>query len=195
MDSRTALIIIDLQEGFKNPYWGLRNNPRAEESIARLLAAWRRAKRPVYHVQHLSREPLSPLRPGQPGVEFMTQARPLPGEPVIQKNVNSAFIGTDLEKRLREAKIQSLVLVGLCTDHCVSTSARMAANLGFSVTIVEDAVATFNRKGHDGAHYPAEQVHRVALASLHGEFAEVVDSKTLLEKSGPLKGSVLAPGE
>jgi nicotinamidase-related amidase len=181
MDQNTALIIIDVQNGFDDASWGRRNNPGAEAAIARLLGAWREAKRPVFHVQHLSRNPASPLRPGQKGVELKNEVRPLPGEAIITKQVNSAFIGTDLEDRLRRAGIKTLVLTGLCTDHCVSTTTRMAANLGFSAIVPSDAAATFDRVGHDGEVYSAENIHRTALASLHGEFATVVESSSLLE--------------
>ncbi len=97
-----TLIIIDVQQGFDEPVWGQRNNPQAEENIARLLAAWRRTQRPIIHVQHLSGEPDSTLRPNHPGSAIKPIVQPLPGEPVIQKSVNSAFIGTDLEARLRQ---------------------------------------------------------------------------------------------
>jgi nicotinamidase-related amidase len=168
-----ALLLIDVQTGFDHPRWGLRNNPQAEENIARLLAAWRRTARPIIHVQHLSREPDSPLRPGQPGCGIKEGAAPLDGEPVIQKHVNSAFIGTDLEARLRSAGISTLIVVGLTTDHCVSTTVRMAGNLGFMTYVVSDATATFGRTGPSGRFYDAEAVHDLTLASLQGEFAEV----------------------
>jgi len=93
-------------------------------------------------------------------------ALPQPGEPVYAKSVNSAFIGTTLEDDLRSRGLDSLVLVGLTTDHCVSTSVRMAANLGFAVTVVADATATFDRVSYDGASFDAEQMHQAALASL-----------------------------
>jgi nicotinamidase-related amidase len=182
MNHDTALLIIDVQEGFKDPKWGRRNNPRAEENVARLLAAWREAGLPVFHAQHLSRNPKSPLRPGQPGVEFMAQARPLAGEPVVQKSVNSAFIGTDLEARLRVKKIARLVIGGLVTDHCISTTTRMAANLGFEVFVAADATAAHDRVGPDGTVYDAETVHRVSLASLHGEFAEVAETEEIVRR-------------
>ena len=181
MDRNTALIIIDVQQGFDDASWGPRNNPGAEAAIARLLGAWREAGRPIFHVQHLSRNPASPLAPGQNGVEIKDAVKPLPGETLITKQVNSAFIGTDLEDRLRRAGIKTLVLTGLCTDHCVSTTARMAANLGFTAIIPADAAATFDRTGYDGKKYAAEEIHRTALASLHGEFATVVLSEALLE--------------
>jgi nicotinamidase-related amidase len=183
MDQNAALIIIDVQKGFDDASWGRRNNPGAEAAIARLLGAWREAKRPIFHVQHLSKNPASPLRPGQRGVELKDEVKPLTGEAVITKHVNSAFIGTDLEDRLRRAGIKTVVLTGLCTDHCVSTTTRMAANLGFSAIVPADAAATFDRTGHDGKVYTADEIHRTALASLHGEFATVVESASLLEKA------------
>jgi len=177
---RTALLLVDIQQGLDDPKWGARNNPNAEQQIAALLAAWRRAKWPVIHIQHMSQRPASPLRPNLPGNAFKPEAMPLEGEPVFQKTVNSAFIGTPLEDHLRREGIRSLVIVGLTTDHCVSTTVRMAGNLGFDVVVVEDATATFERTGPDGVRYSADQMHRIALASLHDEFATVVSTRDLI---------------
>ena len=173
LPDNTALLLIDIQTGFDEPRWGERNNPEAERNIAALLAAWRRDRRPVIHVQHMSQEPDSPLRPERPGNAIKPEALPLPGEPLFQKTVNSAFIGTPLEAHLRAHGIDTVVVVGLTTDHCVSTSARMAANLGFTAIVVSDGTATFDRTGPDGEHHSAEQMHRHELASLNGEFATV----------------------
>ncbi|MEO8032112.1 MAG: cysteine hydrolase family protein [Gemmatimonadota bacterium] len=181
-----ALLIVDAQQGFDDPRWGTRNNPEAERRIATLLAAWRRARWPVVHVQHMSTEPDSPLRPELAGNAFIPEAVPLDGEPVFQKSVNSAFIGTALESHLHREGIGQLVIAGMTTDHCISTTVRMAGNLGFDVVLVEDATATFDRVGPDGIHYSADQVHRLALASLHGEFAQVKSSaEVLAQMTGP----------
>ncbi len=179
----TALVIIDVQKGFDAPKWGRRNNPQAEVNIGRLLAAWRLTNRPVIHVQHMSSNPKSPLRPGQAGNEFKDAVKPLAGEPVIRKCVNSSFIGTDLEKKLKRAKIKTLVLVGINTNHCVSTTTRMAGNLGFEAFVVSDGTATFDMKGPDGTLHKAEIMHAVGLTELHGEFATVLDTKEILEKA------------
>lgn len=184
LSTEAALVIIDVQRGLDDPKYGERNNPDAEQRMADLLAAWRSTGQPVIHVQHLSLEPQSPLREGEPGNAFKDEVLPMPGEPVFRKHVNSAFIGTDLEAYLRSHGIDSLVVVGLTTDHCVSTTARMAGNLGFTVTLVEDATATFERVGPDGAHYSADIMHRAALASLHGEFATVRTTGDILSTVG-----------
>jgi nicotinamidase-related amidase len=180
MPHDAALIVIDVQKGFDDLKWGERNNPGAEKVIALLLAAWRETGRPVFHVQHLSRSEVSPLHPGSAGCEIKDIVRPLGNEPIFQKRVNSAFIGTQLEDALRQRGIGTVVLVGLTTPHCISTSARMAGNLGFEVYLPEDAIAAFEITGPDGRRYSAEEVHALSLATLHEEFATVVDSKALL---------------
>jgi len=180
LPQNAVLLIIDVQQGFDDPVWGARNNPDAEQKIAQLLAAWRQSARPVFHVQHLSREPNSPLRPDQPGVAIKTELQPLDGEALFQKHVNSAFIGTDLEARLRELDCPTLVIVGLTTPHCVSTTTRMAGNLGFEVYLLSDATAAFELSGRDGRTYSAEEIHEISLVTLDGEFATVVESAAVL---------------
>jgi nicotinamidase-related amidase len=178
-----TLIVIDVQKGFDDPFWGGRNNPDAEGNIRRILEAWRRTGKPVIHVRHDSRNPASPLRPGHPGNDLKEGVKPLPGEPVVSKGVNSAFIGTDLEERLRRSGSAAVVLVGLTTNHCVSTTARMAANLGFAVRVVSDATATFDMRSPFGRLVPAEEMHEVGLAELDGEFATVVDTAAAIAAS------------
>ena len=176
----TALLIIDVQDGLDDPALGQRNNPDAEANMARLLAAWRARGRPVYHVQHMSVNPHSPLRPELPGNAIKRIVAPQGNEPVIQKSVNSAFVGTDLEARLRAAGIKSVVVVGLTTPHCVSTTARTASDLGFRTIVVADATASHDRTGYDGTYYPAETVHVLSLVSLQDEFATIVTTDQVL---------------
>src|SRR6266571_3826523 len=120
------------------------------------------------------------VQPQQPRAEIKDEVRPLPGEPVVQKSVSSAFIGTALEADLRRRGWTTLVVVGMQTNMCVSTTARMAGNLGFTTYVVSDATATFDNTGPDGRRYASELLHDVALADLNGEFSTVVDTKTLL---------------
>jgi nicotinamidase-related amidase len=180
---KTALIVIDVQDGLDDPRLGQRNNPNAERNIARLLAGWRAKGRPIYHVQHMSTRPDSPLRPNQPGNAIKRIVAPRGDEAVLRKTVNNAFVGTDLEERLRKADVQSVVIVGLTTNHCVSTTARMAGDLGFTTFVVDDATATHDRTSYDGTYYPAELMHAIALAGLHEEFATIVKTDHLLDES------------
>jgi nicotinamidase-related amidase len=175
-EGNPALILVDIQNGFANvDYWGgQRNNPDAELRASELLILWRENHLPVFHIQHCSSNPASLLHATNAGNAFNDLVTPVEGEPIIKKSVNSAFIGTDLQTQLDTSKITTLIIVGLTTDHCISTTTRMAGNLGYETYLVADATATFNKKGVDGQHYTAELIHETALASLHNEFATVV---------------------
>ena len=175
-----ALLIIDVQQGLDDPARGERNNPDAEANIARLLAAWRRHGLPSVHVRHCSVEPDSKLRPELPGNAWKPEVAPRPGEIEITKTTNSAFVGTGLDAKLRADGIDALVVAGLTTDHCVSASVRSAADLGFAVTLVPDACAAFERAGFDGEHYSGEQIHRINLVSLDGEFCRLRNTGAVL---------------
>jgi nicotinamidase-related amidase len=180
--SAPTLIVVDVQRAFDEPGWGERNNPDAEAQVAAALAGWRERGAPIIHVRHCSDEPGGTFVPGTPAFEFKPEAQPLEGEPVLTKTVNSGFIGTDLEERLHAAGASTVAIVGLTTDHCCSTTARMAANLGFETWVLGDAMATFDRRAPDGGLISAAVMHRTALASLHEEFAEVLDTESALAR-------------
>lgn len=179
IDKNTALILIDVQQGITEENYGERFGGDVEVNLLRLLAAWREREMPIYHVQHSSTMPNSPLRPERSGFAFKTGFEPADGEPHFVKHVNSAFVGTDLEEQLHQAKIEKVVMGGLVTNHCVSTSVRMAANLGFETYLVKDGTAAFAGE-LDGEVFSAELIHKVALASLNKEFATLVDTESLL---------------
>jgi nicotinamidase-related amidase len=180
-----ALIVIDLQRAIDHPSWGQRNNLDAEKNVAALLHAWRISQRPVYHIRHDSAEPASHYRPGQPGNEFKPEVQPLPGETVIAKRTNSAFIGTGLEARLRAARQTLLVVTGVITNNSVEATVRMAGNLGFDTFLVEDGCFTFARKDWTGKLRPAAEVHAMSLANLDGEYCVVTRTAEVLAALDP----------
>jgi nicotinamidase-related amidase len=176
-----TLLVIDVQQGLDDPARGERNNPDFERNLAAALAAWRERGAPVIHVRHESTEG-GQLIPGTPAFEYKAEARPVEGEPEITKNVNSAFIGTDLEARLRRDGAEVVAVAGLTTNHCCSTTARMAANLGFETWLLDDALATHPCETPDGDVIPAETMHRTELAALNGEFGEVMPVARAIER-------------
>ena len=182
LPERPALILIDIQQAFDHldDFGGERNNPGAEQNARRLLEHWRQQQWPLFHIQHCSVKPGSKLAAGQPGNAFKEEVRPLPGEPVIQKSANSAFIGTDLKERLDRLGIGALVIAGFVTEHCVSTTARMAGNYGYTTFVVSDATAAFRKKGINGEIFPPELVHQLSLATIDHEFATVLPTERAL---------------
>ncbi len=184
IQDKPALLLVDIQKGFEDiSYWGgHRNNPDAETNAGKLLDFWRQNRLPVFHIKHCSTNPDSRLAEGNAGNDFQEIVKPGEGEQIIKKNVNSAFIGTDLKQQLDNSGIKKLVIAGLTTDQCISTTARMAGNYGYDTFIVSDATATFDKTGADGQHYSAEIIHGTALASLHNEFGTVIETARLINK-------------
>ncbi len=178
-----ALLIIDVQKAIDAPYWaalGPRNNPDAERAMASVLSSWRAAGSPVFHVRHDSRAPASAYLPGQPGHAFKDAVLPQAGEPVIGKSTNSAFIGTDLEPALRARGIRHLCVMGVITNNSVETTVRMAGNLGFETSLIEDCCFTFAKTDYRGTLRSAEDVHALSLANLDGEYCRVVTSHDVI---------------
>lgn len=176
----SVLLCIDMQRAFDGPSWPARNNADLDRNGLALLAAWRRRGWPILHVRHDSVEAGSALRPGLEGNHFRDGFEPAPGEAMIVKTVNSAFIGTDLDLRRRRLEAAQVVAFGLTTDHCVSTTVRMGANLGWRMVVVGDACATFARE-IDGETLSADHMHKAHLAALKGEFADLATTAAITE--------------
>lgn len=193
----TALLLIDIQVGLNTSHGHFgteRSTPSFEENIRLLLSTARRYNDhssttlpiTIIHICHRSSNPESPLYPDSSihpgGGEFQACAQPSESsayETIFSKTTNSAFVNTPLEAHIRSKGIKQLIIAGIATDHCVSTSTRMAKDLAVvdlgGIFIISDATATFNKGGFD-----AETVHRVNLASLDGEFANVLTTNEVL---------------
>lgn len=183
----TALLVIDVQMDFVHGReagyaWA---NPEAEARIAGLIAGFRMAGQPVVHIHHHGLDPRDTMHAGAPGAAVQPCAEPLPGEPVVIKHHSSAFSGTGLEAKLKAEGINALVLIGGAANYCVESTARMAGSLGFTATVVEDALINFQKTLRDGRVMPATDVLALTLANLDGEFATIARSDTVLERLAP----------
>lgn len=178
-----ALLLVDIQKAFlEKDYPGLiRNNEHAEFICGKILKKWRTLDLPIIHVRHSSTNPESKLHKSRPGFEFNDYVTPLETEMVLTKEVNSAFIGTNLENILIKSHIDTLVIVGMTTNHCISTTVRMSGNLGFDTYLISDSTACYNTKGLNGEIIACNTIYNSALASLQEEFATVIDSKELFD--------------
>ncbi|KAH8688846.1 Isochorismatase-like protein [Talaromyces proteolyticus] len=210
-DQPSALVLIDNQTSFNHPKFpsSSRSNPSYEANLTTLLAAFRSARQRltpgrihIIHIFHSSLETDSSFHPSAAPKPFDFATPAADGsELVMWKCVNSSFIGTSLESYLRKNGIRQVFFAGLTTDQCVSTTVRMAANLGVvdnfpdgrpvtvnsdgshppnvdidhgRIVLVSDATATFAKGGFD-----AETVHGVSVASVEGEFAEVFSTQEI----------------
>jgi nicotinamidase-related amidase len=178
--AQTILLPVDMQQAFDGPSWPRRWNGAVDRNGQAILGAWRTRGLPIIHVKHDSVAPGSTLAPGQPGNAFRPGFEPHDGEPVVSKSVNSAFIGTDLDLRLKRLGIRNVVVFGITTDMCVSTTVRTGANLGYDMILVEDACDCFDLPDGQGGMIPARTSHQVHVATLGFEFAKVVTTEEML---------------
>lgn len=176
-----ALILVDVQKAFlEKDYPGInRNNHDAEFICGNILSKWRELKLPIVHVRHSSTNPDSKLHKSKPGFEFNDYVKPLDNEVVITKKVNSAFIGTKLDNILYNMNINTLVFVGMTTNHCISSSVRMSGNLGFKTYLISDSTACYDTMGMDGKMIDCNIIYESSLANLSEEFATIINSNKL----------------
>lgn len=177
---RKALLLIDIQKTFRDGSWGPRNNEEAEVNASKLLARFRDNKDLIIHVNHRSEQKASRFYFAKEGFAFQEVVVPNEGEPIISKYVNSAFIGTHLKDLLDAEGVTTLVIAGISTPHCVSTTTRMAGNYGYTVYLVEDATASFALTNHKGRTYTAQEIQDITIATLHDEFATIVSTEDVL---------------
>jgi nicotinamidase-related amidase len=176
-----ALVVVDVQQGFDDPWWGRRNNPACDANIEALVRHWTRDGRPVVLVQHESLNPESPLHPEAPGHALKPYLQDVTPALRVTKTVNSSFHGSpDLDRWLRDEGVAGIVVCGITTNHCCETTARVGGNLGHDVLYALDATHTFDRRGPDGDVLTADELAMATAANLHGEFATVVTTAQLL---------------
>lgn len=174
MTGATALLVIDMQEEMaaRTRAGRDRANPDAEAHIAALLTLFRARGLPVVHVHH--HEPGTPFAIGAPGAAPMNCARPMPGEKVFHKSTSSALSGTGLDAWLRSRGIGRIVLVGAVAAFCVTSTTRMASDLGFQVILPGDALVGFDIAAHDGGRIDAATLLRITLSLLGADFAQLI---------------------
>jgi nicotinamidase-related amidase len=170
-----GLVIVDIQRDyFPGGAHPLEGPEAAAASAGRLLASFRAAGDPVFHVRHVWDEPEATfMRPGTDGIEIHESVAPVDGEAVISKEHPNSFRDTSLEAELHTAGVSELVVCGMMTSMCVDATVRAAVDLGFETTVAHDACATCDLE-FGGATVPAASVHAAFLAALADGYAAVV---------------------
>ncbi len=178
--NRAVLLPIDMQRAFDRAPWPRRWNGKVDEHGLALLRRWRESGRPIIHVRHDSVETGSSLAPGTDGNRFRPGFEPQADESLVTKSVNSAFIGTDLDLKLRRLGVKHVVAFGISTDMCVSTTVRTGANMGWDMVLVPDACDCFDLPDGNGGVIPAETIQAAHVATLGFEFCRVVATADLV---------------
>ena len=180
MQADTALVIIDMQMVMQERIDAGRPhvNPNAPAAVEALAKAFRQAGRPVIHIRHAEADPASPLYPDASGYPPMACAQALPGEALFVKRSSSAFATTPLAAHLRDQGLSHLYVVDAVAGFCVNSTVRSAADLGFVVTVVRDAVIGFDLPS---AALDAQTVFDVTMGLLEVDFATLRDSAALLQ--------------
>ena len=176
-----VLLPVDMQQAFDAPPWPRRWNHQVDENGLAVLQAWRSTGRPIIHIRHDSIADGSTLAPGTQGNRFRPGFEPTTGEPLLVKSVNSAFIGTDLDLRLRRLRARRVVVFGISTDMCVSTTIRTGTNMGWEMVVIEDACDSFDLPDGNGGIISGESIHAAHVATLGYEFCQVVRTGELIE--------------
>ncbi|TDW88127.1 nicotinamidase-related amidase [Kribbella pratensis] len=141
--SRTALIVIDVQESFRvRPNWQLVNHPDIAERVDRLVRTARDKGDLVVWVLHTEPGTGGAFDPVNGHVRLIDGLEPLPGEPILTKTSHNAFTTTNLQQLLTQHGVGEIVVSGIRTEQCCETTARVASDLGYDVVFVADATAT-----------------------------------------------------
>ncbi len=178
----TALILIDIQ----NDYFPEGSHPlarpfEATEQAVRILEVFREKKLPLVHIQHFNtREGADYLVPETEGVRIHSLVTPLENEVVISKHFPNSFRETNLLEKLNEADVNHLIILGMMSHMCVESTTRAAFDLGFTVTVAEDACTTTSLEREDVV-VPAQTVHDAYMAGLNGIFAKVLSTEEIIE--------------
>jgi nicotinamidase-related amidase len=179
--TKRALIIIDLQNDYfpsgKFPLVGI---DAAAANAAKLLVAARKAGETIVHVRHLSTEPDAGFFvPDTPGAEIHAAVKNQGTEPVVTKNEINAFNRTGLKAALDGAGVEAVTIAGAMSHMCVDAAARAAADFGYAVTIVHDAVATRDLE-FGGKTVPAAEVHAAFMSALAFGYGAVTSTADYL---------------
>lgn len=176
----TAVIVIDFQNEYFTGKMPIPDGKPAMENAKRLIAFADKEKMQVFQVQHVSPAGSAVFASDGDAVKFHAGMQPRTQDIVIQKSNVSAFVGTDLDKRLKAANIKTVIIAGLMTHACVAGAARDAAPLGYQVIVASDAAATRAITRENGSKVSAKELHATSLASIEDTFGDVMTTAQIL---------------
>jgi nicotinamidase-related amidase len=200
--SRTAMIVVDMQNDFVAPGGGL-ETPAARAMVPMFVEALRICRSggiKVIYTAHAHRRDGSDMGlfddihppvanrtavvDGTPGVEIYSEVAPSAGEHVIKKHRYSGFFGTDLDIILREWGVDTVIISGTTTENCCHATARDAMFRNYRVVFLSDATATYDYPDRGFGAMPNEAIHRATLVILAASTAHVMPVAEMADRIG-----------
>ena len=181
--SRSALIIIDVQESFRQmPFWSEADVPAFKAALLRIEKACRAHAVPVVHIFHIGQA--GPFTEESGAVRALDW---LPGSPdgCFYKHTHNAFSDTGLDLWLRRRRIERLMISGVRTEQCCETTTRVASDIGYQVDFVSEATLTFPMEHPlSGRVYSPEEIKAHTELVLAGRFARIASVDDCLATLG-----------
>lgn len=177
---KTALILVDIQNDyFEGGKWPVANMAEAAVNAARLLKAARKKKDMIVHVHHEMPQGGPFFVAGTDGARINDTVSPQGDETTVLKHRPNSFHDTGLEALLRDAGVTSVTICGAMSQMCIDATARAARDLGFDVTVIEDACGA-KETSFGNVTVPAEFVHATIMGALNGSYATVTNTDSYL---------------
>lgn len=177
----TALLVIDFQkEYFEGGKMPIPEGRPALDQARQLIAFADRSGIKVFHIQHVGANGGPLFAADGASVAFHQDILPQPHQEQVRKTTASSFASTDLHARLQGQGIKTLIICGLMTHMCVSTTARDARPLGYQVIVAADACATRDIEAWDGGIVGHAELHRAALTEISDSFGEILRTADIL---------------
>ncbi len=177
--SSTAVLVIDFQNEYFDGRLPIPDGARALQNARQVIDHADRHGMAVYHVQHVTPAGSPVFAEDSPACAFHGDLTPAATHHVVRKSSVSVFPTTDLDRQLKQAGIDTLVITGLMTHACVAGAARDAVPLGYKVIVVEDACATRDLDVSGNPTVSHQALHLAALASIDDTFGDIMTTAQL----------------
>jgi len=182
--ARTALLVIDFQNEYFDGKLPIPDGPKALANTLRLIERADADGIEVFHVQHVAPAANPVFADGSASSQIHASIRPAAHHQahhqLVRKTSVSVFPTTDIDTRLKQRQIDTLIITRLMTHACVAGAARDAVPLGYKVIVVDDASATRDVDAGNGETISHRALHRAALASIEDTFGDVMTTDAIL---------------
>lgn len=179
--ARTALLVIDFQNEYFSGKMPIPDGQKALDNARRLVERADAEGTSVYHIQHVTPAGSPVFAEDSESSAFHDDSQPSGNHVILRKSSVSVFPTTDIDRRLKQAGVDTLIITGLMTHACVAGAARDAVPLGYNVIVAEDACATRDLEMSNGETVAHDILHRAALASIDDTFGDILPTEQILK--------------